>query len=62
MQEEGIGKYRMNKAWKLVKAADIPAGRKMMKGKWVFKVEHNKDGSIKRFKARWAGCGYSQRE
>ena len=62
MQEEVIGKYRMNKAWKLVKAADIPAGRKMMKGKWVFKVEYNEDGSIKRFKARWVGCGYSQRE
>ena len=31
-----------------------------MKGKWTFKVEYNKDGTVKRFKARWVGCGYSQ--
>eukprot|EP00966_Prymnesium_polylepis_P151672 3504161-Prymnesium_polylepis.1 len=29
--------------WKLIKAAEIPPGRKIMKGKWVFKVEYNDD-------------------
>ena len=39
---------------------ESPAGRKAMKGKWVFTVEYNDDGSIKRFKTRFVGCGYSQ--
>ena len=60
MIEEIKGKYEINKSWDLVTAKDLPKGRKPMKGKWVFKVEYNDDGSVKRFKARWVGCGYSQ--
>eukprot|EP00966_Prymnesium_polylepis_P261085 6030585-Prymnesium_polylepis.1 len=58
MEEEIRGKVEVNKAWTLV--PELPAGRKAMKGKWVFTVEYNDDGSIKRFKARFVGCGYSQ--
>jgi len=31
-----------------------------IKGKWVFSVKYKPDGSIKKFKARYVGCGYSQ--
>ena len=60
MTEEIKGKFEINKAWTLVDK--VPNGRKAMKGKWVFKIEYNDDGSVKRFKARWVGCGYSQVE
>ena len=58
MIEEIKGKYETNEAWEYVDK--LPPGRKAMKGKWVFKVEYNGDGSVKRFKARWVACGYTQ--
>ena len=38
----------------------IPAGTKVVKGKWVFAVTYNDDGSVDEFKARWVACGYSE--
>ena len=46
--------------WELVK--EVPPGRRVIKGKWVFVVKYNPDGSILKFKARYVGCGYSQVE
>ena len=48
------GKFEINLAWKYV--YEISAGRKVMKGKWVYSVKYNDDGSVKLFKARWVGC------
>jgi hypothetical protein len=47
-----------NGTWELVK---LPPGRKAIGSKWVFKVKHNSDGSIERYKARVVAKGYSQR-
>ena len=58
MESELHGKFMINHAWEYVTV--IPAGRKVMKGRWPFSVKYNDDGSIKLFKARWVGCGYSQ--
>jgi hypothetical protein len=60
MQAEVKGKFEDNKAWEYV--YEIPMGRKVMKGKWVYSIKYNDDGSVKLFKARWVGCGYSQIE
>lgn len=53
-----------NGAWTLVDAS-VPAklGRTPLKGKWVFKIKYEVDGyTINKFKARWVGCGYAQRD
>ena len=53
MEAEVKGKFEINLAWKYV--YEIPAGRKVMKGKWVYSVKYNDDGSVKLFKARCLG-------
>ena len=47
-----------NGTWELVK---LPAGRKAVGSRWVFKVKRRPDGSIERYKARLVAKGYSQR-
>ena len=58
MEDEIKGKLA-NHAWHVVKR---PSGQHVLKGKWVFTVKYNDDGSIKLVKARFVGCGYSQVE
>ena len=47
-----------NGAWSEVES--IPAGRRVLKGKWVFKIVYNDDGTLKALKPRWVACGYGQ--
>ena len=56
MEEEIAGKMS-NQAWFVV---ERPDGVHVMKGKWVFVIKYNEDGSVKRVKARYVACGYSQ--
>jgi Reverse transcriptase (RNA-dependent DNA polymerase)/gag-polypeptide of LTR copia-type/Integrase core domain/GAG-pre-integrase domain len=44
--------------WRL---RDLPAGRKAIGNKWVFKVKAKDDGTVDRFKARLVIQGFSQR-
>ncbi len=45
------------KTWELV---ELPKNRKPVSCKWVFRVKHNKDGMIERFKSRLVARGFSQ--
>ena len=58
MEEEIAGKLS-NRAFEVVRR---PKNKHVMKGKWVFTIKYNDDGSIKRVKARFVACGYSQIE
>ena len=58
MEEEIAGKMA-NKAWKLERRTP---GMRVLKSRWVIDFKLNDDGSIKRIKARFVGCGYSQVE
>ena len=46
--------------FKLVPKSEVPAGRKVLKGKWVLTVKRDKIGKPTRFKARYVLCGYEQ--
>ena len=46
-----------NDAWDLV---ELPAGRKLIGSKWVFKKKMNVEGKVEKYKARLVAKGYSQ--
>ncbi len=48
-----------NKTWDLV---EIPADRKPVKSKWVFKTKRDEKGNVQRYKARLVAKGCSQRK
>ncbi len=47
-----------NGTWELVK---LPAGKKAIGSRWVFRIKRNADGSIERYKGRLVAQGFSQR-
>ena len=50
-----FNKMNEQKVWKIQKKSGIPAGRRLVKWKWVFEIK--RDG---KFCARLVACGYSQ--
>ena len=57
--DEEIASQEKNKTWLLVK---LPAGRKKVSCKWVFKAKTKPDGTLDRRKARLVARGFSQTE
>lgn len=54
---EDMQSIESNGTWQLV---HLPAGRKAVGSKWVYKIKRNADGEVARFKARLVAQGYSQ--
>ncbi|GLJ14289.1 hypothetical protein SUGI_0230070 [Cryptomeria japonica] len=48
-----------NNVWDIV---PIPKGKFVVSSKWLFKIKHNVDGSIEKYKARFVAHGFSQKE
>ena len=48
-----------NETWEVV---PLPEGRKTVSCKWVFKVKHDKDGNIDRYKGRLVVREFSQED
>ena len=46
-----------NGTWELV---DLPPGKNLVSGKWVYVIKENSDGSIERYKSRWTARGFDQ--
>jgi hypothetical protein len=46
-----------NDTWEIVR---LPEGEKPIGSGWVFRIKHNVDGSIERFRGRFVAKGYSQ--
>ena len=58
MQEE-IEALHKNKKWELM---PLPAGRKPIGNKWVYKIKRNGDDQVERYRARLVVKGYAQKE
>ncbi|GJX28486.1 putative RNA-directed DNA polymerase [Tanacetum coccineum] len=48
-----------NDTWEVV---DLPLGRKVIGGKWVYRIKYKSSGDIDRYKARYVAKGYNQKE
>ena len=47
-----------NKTWEIV---ELPPGKKAIGSRWLFRIKHNPDGSVERYRARLVAKGFSQR-
>jgi hypothetical protein len=45
---------------KVLRAAQLPKGKKLLRTKWVYKIKYSSTGTIKSYKARLVACGYAQ--
>jgi hypothetical protein len=48
-----------NDVWEIVPR---PKNKDVVSSKWLYKIKHATDGSIKKHKARFVACGFSQKE
>ena len=48
-----------NGVWEVVSR---PEGKSVVTSKWIYKIKHDADGSIEKFKARFVARGFSQVE
>lgn len=56
--EEELNSIKENGTWQLT---DLPAGRKAIGSKWVYKIKLDENGKIVRHKARLVAKGFSQK-
>ena len=54
-----IAALEANNTWTLT---PLPAGKKPIGCKWVYKIKYKADGSIERYKARLVAKGFTQKE
>ena len=52
-------KEYQNDVWDIVPK---PEGKSIVSSKWTYKIKHAADGSIEKYKARFEGRGFSQKE
>ena len=48
-----------NEVWEVVLR---PKGKEIVTSKWIFKIKHRENGSVKKHKARFVARGFSQKE
>ncbi|XP_057826602.2 retrovirus-related Pol polyprotein from transposon TNT 1-94 isoform X1 [Cryptomeria japonica] len=57
--DEEYGSIIKNDVWDIVPR---PKGKSVVSSKWLFKIKHNADGSIEKYKARFVARGFSQKK
>ena len=48
-----------NDVWEIVSG---PKNKSVVTSKWIYKIKHDVDGSIKKYKVRFIARGFSQKE
>jgi hypothetical protein len=59
MRDE-INSLIQNDTWVTINQSDLPHGKQVLSGKWVYKLKRDDDGVIQRYKARWVVKGFMQ--
>lgn len=54
--EREIATLERNNIWALT---DLPAGKKPIGSKWIFKIKYNSNGTIEGYRARLVAKGYT---
>lgn len=61
--EDEMRSLRLNRTWRLKKRALVTKdGKRVLRGKWVFKIKRGPDGRVQKYKARWVVRGFEQQE
>jgi hypothetical protein len=50
-----------NGTWVLVPLSEVPPGKNILRGKWVFDDKRGEDGRVLKFKARFVAMGFTQK-
>jgi hypothetical protein len=53
--------HEKNGTWELVPISDVPKGRNILRGKFVFDDKRGENGKIVRYKARFVAMGFTQK-
>jgi hypothetical protein len=59
--DDEVKSLRLNRTWILKKRSELN-GKKVLRGKWVFKIKRGPDGLIQKYKARWVVRGFEQEQ
>jgi hypothetical protein len=59
--DDEVRSLRLNRTWILKKRSELN-GKKVLRGKWVFKIKRGPNGLIQKYKARWVVRGFEQEQ
>jgi hypothetical protein len=59
--DDEVKSLQLNRTWILKKRSELN-GKKVLRGKWVFKIKRGPDGLIQKYKARWVVRGFEQEQ
>jgi hypothetical protein len=59
--DQEIMNHEQNGTWEVLKRSEVPNGKQVLKGRWVYALKKNEKGEVTLFKARWVGKGFQQK-